>query len=86
MANGIDFEKFKTVLLEKKPSLLKGHKNFWTKEFVSLAQNILKELYPPLTVIENIDPGAVNRCPSCKTLIIFGDNYCSCCGNKLNWR
>lgn len=81
----LDFEKLKTVLKEKHPVLFKTNKHFWNKEFVPfmIAFNESQKVH---VVIDEFDqPFTVDRCPKCKSMIIPGDKFCSCCGVSFTW-
>ena len=55
---------------------------------LSLAQKALEKQIPKKPLYENkCDDCVVYSCPACKDekLILDGDNYCTACGQALDW-
>lgn len=57
-------------------------------EALDMAIEALEKQIPKKPLYENkLDDCVVYSCPVCKdeTMILNGDNYCTMCGQKLNW-
>lgn len=77
---------FKKELQEQYPKLFKTNKKFWDLHFVSFVEDFLKRHENKVTIREEDDPHKVDRCPICKVVVSYGDNYCCNCGCSFNWR
>lgn len=75
-------EKFLQELAEENPKIFLKNKRFW-KDFPRTFHKFVDA--NRVNMIEEIDPGRVDICPKCKTMVIPHDKYCSNCGVPFDW-
>lgn len=80
-----DKDQFLNELMLEHSHIYKKNKRFFNTTLPVLVEKRLKA-DSQIKIYEADEPFKIDRCPKCKTPVVYGDNFCANCGVNFQWR
>lgn len=81
----LDKERLLRIITTDHQKLFLRNKSFFINKLPEIVEQcIIPEARVKIYLADQ--PFKIDRCPKCKTPVVYGDNYCSSCGVKFDWR